>query len=419
MSRMARKWWSSSIFLVALTLLTACGGHQSSPQSWAERLQQDPAPDSIAFRYARLIHVEQRDDCRIVYIDNPWKPGKTLHTYVLVDRGEGEGVRGQNNPLTPHPSPLTTQQTVVRVPLQRSVVFTSVHCALLDQLQATAQVAGVADLKYIKVPFVQEGVKSGTLADCGDGMSPLVEKIIDAGADAILLSPFENSGGYGRLEDIDIPIIECAEYMETSPLARAEWMRFYGMLYGKEKEADSLFREVETRYDTLRQLATTGGSHPSPLTSHPSPLTSHPSPLTSHPSVVMDKMAGSVWYVPGGRSTIGQMLADACAEYPWADDNHSGSLQLSFETVLERAGHCQLWLLRYDSPQPLTLSALLSEKDGYRMMKAKDIYACNVSTSMFYEETPFRPDLLLQDFIKILHPNIPNLPPLRYYQKVE
>jgi iron complex transport system substrate-binding protein len=99
--------------------------------------------------------------------------------------------------------------------------------------------------------------------------------------------------------------------------------------------------------------------------------------------------------------------------------------------VLERAGHCQLWLLRYDSPQPLTLSALLSEKDGYRMMEtvktplpsrdgaggtpAYGVYACNVSTSMFYEETPFRPDLLLQDFIKILHPDIPNLPPLRYY----
>ena len=397
---MARKWLSNSILLLALTLLTACGGKRA-PQSWAERLQQEPAPDSIDFRYARLIHVEQRDDCRIVYIDHPWKTGKTLHTYVLV----------------PHTATVSQPQgTVVRVPIQRSVVFTSVHCALLDQLQATAQVTGVADLKYIKVPYVQEGVKAGTIVDCGDGMAPLVEKIIDAGTDAILLSPFENSGGYGRLEDIDIPIIECAEYMETSPLARAEWMRFYGMLYGKEKEADSLFHEVETRYHALRQLAVDGGS------------TSDTNTLTARPSVVMDKMAGSVWYVPGGRSTIGQMLADAGADYPWADDPNSGSLQLSFETVLERAGHCQLWLLRYDSQQPLTLNALLSEKDGYRMMNAvkssisshqsstpTGIYACNVSTSMFYEETPFRPDLLLQDFIKILHPDIPNLPPLRYY----
>ena len=383
-------------FSVALILLTACGG-QRPPQSWAQRLQETPAPDSLVFRYARLIHVEQREGCRVVYIDNPWKPGYGLHTYVLVsyDAPLPEDIPGG---------------TVVRTPLRRSVVFTSVHCALIDQLQATDQVASVADLKYIKVPFVQEGVKSGRIADCGDGMSPVVEKIIDTEADALLLSPFENAGGYGRMEDINIPIIECAEYMEASPLARAEWMRFYGMLYGKEPEAERLFIEVETNYRALMQQAATA---------------------SDRPSVLVDKMAGSVWYVPGGRSTIGQMLRDANASYAWADDMHSGSLQLAFETVLERAGESDLWLLRYDSPTPLTLSQLISEKDGYRMVRpvqlslasyssplTSRVYGCNVTTSMFYEETPFRPDLLLQDFIKILHPDIPNLSPLRYYHEI-
>ena len=375
------------LFLLTIVLLTACGG-QRPPQSWAERLQESPAPDSLVFRYARLIHVEQREGCRVVYIDNPWMQGKDLHTYVLV----------------PYDAPLPDDLpggTIVRTPLRRSVVFTSVHCALIDQLQATAQVAGVADLKYIKVPFVQEGVQSGRIADCGDGMSPVVEKIIDTEADALLLSPFENAGGYGQMEDINIPIVECAEYMEMSPLARAEWMRFYGMLYGKEKEAEQLFAQVETNYTTLKQQAAT---------------------VADRPSVLVDKMAGSVWYVPGGRSTIGQMLSDANADYPWADDTHSGSLQLAIETVLERAGESDFWLLRYDSPTPLTMLQLLSEKDGYRMVRSVEnerVYGCNVTTSMFYEETPFRPDLLLQDLIKILHPDIPNLPEPRYYHKIE
>ena len=397
------------LFSIALLLLTACGG-QRPPQSWAERLQESPAPDSLVFRYARLIHVEQAEGYRVVYIDNPWKPGKGLHTYVLVsyDAPVPENIPGG---------------TLVRTPLRRSVVFTSVHCALIDQLQATAQVAGVADLKYIKVPFVQQGVSSGRIADCGDGMSPVVEKIIDTEADAILLSPFENAGGYGRMENIGIPIIECAEYMEASPLARAEWMRFYGMLYGQEALAEQLFIKVETDYMALKQQAATA---------------------ERRPSVLVDKMAGSVWYVPGGRSTIGQMLRDANADYPWADDTHSGSLQLAFETVLERAGESDFWLFRYDSPTPITLSQLLSEKDGYRMMRpvrsasmsggmahsvpvsvsggspaGNRVYGCNVTTSMFYEETPFRPDLLLQDLIKILHPDIPNLPEPRYYHKVK
>ena len=375
------------LFLLTIVLLTACG-EQRPPQSWAERLQESTAPDSLVFRYARLIHVEQREGCRVVYIDNPWMQGKGLHTYVLV----------------PYDAPLPDDLpggTIVRTPLRRSVVFTSVHCALIDQLQATAQVAGVADLKYIKVPFVQEGVQSGRIADCGDGMSPVVEKIIDTEADALLLSPFENAGGYGQMEDINIPIVECAEYMEMSPLARAEWMRFYGMLYGKEKEAEQLFAQVETNYTALKQQAAT---------------------VADRPSVLVDKMAGSVWYVPGGRSTIGQMLSDANADYPWTDDTHSGSLQLAIETVLERAGESDFWLLRYDSPTPLTMLQLLSEKDGYQMVRSVEnerVYGCNVTTSMFYEETPFRPDLLLQDLIKILHPDIPNLPEPRYYHKIE
>ena len=289
----------------------------------------------------------------------------------------------------------------MRVPLQRSVVFTSVHAALLEQFGATRQVAGVADRKYMKVPYIQEGVTTGRIIDCGDGMSPVIEKIIDANADAILLSPFENSGGYGRLEDIDIPLIECAEYMEQSPLARAEWLRFYGLLYGCQHKADSLFALVDSNYHALKQLAKTS---------------------TVHRSVLMDKQTGSVWYVPGGQSTIGQMLQDAQSNYPFADDEHSGSLALPFEAVLEKAGEADVWLFRYDAPQPITRQQLLSEQPGYpqlRPMREDQLYGCNVTTSMFYEETPFRPDLLLQDFIHILHPDIPNLPSLRYYHKVE
>ena len=125
------------------------------------------------------------------------------------------------------------------------MIFTTVHCAMLQSLGREDCIAGVADLKYIKIPWVHQQVKEGRIVDVGEGMSPVIEKIIDNRPDAILLSPFENSGGYGKLEDIDIPIVECAEYMEESPLARAEWLRFYGLLFGCEHEADSLFAVVE------------------------------------------------------------------------------------------------------------------------------------------------------------------------------
>ena len=373
-----------SILSIAVSLIS-CGG-KFTPATNDEG-------DTLVFKYARMIHVVQHEGYTDVTIDNPWKEGRVLHRYRLVPASAAA--------TEPQLTGKDDGFTLVRVPLQRSVVFTSVHAALLQQLGASRQVAGVADLKYMKVPYVREGVARGTIEDCGDGMSPVIEKIIDAEADAILLSPFENSGGYGRLEDINIPLIECAEYMEQSPLARAEWIRFYGLLYDRQRQADSIFAIVDSNYGLLKKVATTS---------------------RINPTVLMDKQTGSVWYVPGGRSTIGRMLQDARCNYPYAADEHSGSLALPFESVLEKCGEADVWLFRYDSEQPMTRARLMTEQPGYqqlRPVKTGRLYGCNVMTSMFYEESPFRPDYLLQDFIQILHPDIPNLLPLRYYQKVE
>ena len=137
-------------------------------------------------------------------LNNPWKEGMTLHRYLLVP----DSINPQDISLTSHHSPLTS--TIVRTPLSRSVIFTTVHCAMLMSLDKEDCISGVADLKYIKIPWIQEQVKAGRIMDVGEGMSPMVEKIIDQRPDALFLSPFENSGGYGRLEEIGIPIIECA-----------------------------------------------------------------------------------------------------------------------------------------------------------------------------------------------------------------
>ena len=381
----------SALFLAVL--LSSCGGRQTASADGG---------DTVPFRYAQLLQLVRHDGYTVATIRHPWRQDAVLHRYVLVPAA------------APVPEGFP-EGTVIRTPLRRSVVFTTVHCSLLSMLHREASVAGVADLKYIKAPYVQEGVAAGRIVDCGDGMSPVIEKIIDLHPDALLLSPFENSGGYGQLEEIDIPIVECAEYMEPSPLGRAEWVRFYGLLYGCEHEADSLFALVDSSYHALRHTVMPESRNPV-MSESRNPATA---PKTS---VLVDKVTGSVWYVPGGRSTIGQMLSDAGARYPWASDDRSGSIALPFETVLERAGDCDVWLLRYSGQQPLTRQQLLSEHRGYnqfRSFREGRVYGCNVEQSMFYEDSPFRPDLLLSDFIKILHPDIPDLPALRYYHKVE
>ena len=364
--------------LTSLTLLS-CGSRTSGFQVGG---------DSVQFKYATLPSIVAYDGFTVVTLANPWKDGKALHTYVLVPRDQKLPVH-------------LPKGTVIRTPLEKAVVFTTVHCALLMDLGCRDKIAGVADLKYIKIPWIQQQARNGLIVDCGDGMSPVIEKIIDLHPDAILLSPFENSGGYGKLEDIDIPLVECAEYMEVSPLARAEWMRFYGLLFGCQKKADRLFEQVDENYNDLKKRAQKAGRGR---------------------SVVMDKQVGSVWYVPGGRSTIGQMIADAGGRYPWEDDEHSGSLSLPFETVLEEAFDTEAWMFRYDGDKAITPSQFLAENDGYNQFRAfqtGELYGCNVRTSRFYEESPFHPDRLLSDFIQILHPEMKGLAPLRYYKKIE
>lgn len=368
--------------MVALVLasLCSCTGASTSGHS--------AQGDTLSLKYASNLSIIKHDDYTIVNLKNPWKEGKLLHTYILVPR-ESE-----------LPADLP-KGTIIRTPVERAVVFTTVHCSLLMTLGKGNHIVGVADLKYIKIPWIQEQCKKGVIADCGEGLSPVVEKVIDINPDVLLLSPFENSGGYGKLDELGIPIVECAEYMETSPLGRAEWMKFYGLLLGEEPQTENLFAEVDSSYNALKNLAKTS---------------------KIKRSVIVDKVTGSVWYVPGGKSTIGQMLVDAAGIYPFAGDTHSGSLSLPLEAVLEKGGECDVWLYRYSSDRFMTMNELLSEKPAYKQLRAYqtgEIYGCNVEKTLFYEQTPFRPDYLLSDFIQILHPDLNGLHPLRYYFKIK
>jgi iron complex transport system substrate-binding protein len=388
-----RKSFNCYITLFAVLLLL-CSCFRSGKGDLALNQQ-----DSI-ITAARLLSMQRTADYTLVTVADPWKGG-VLHRYVLVPR----------DAQLPGDLP---EGTVVRTPVKNALVYSSVHTSLMGELGALDALRGVVDKQYFIDSAVVAGVAAGTIADCGNSMNPTVERVIDMQPDAILLSPYQDAS-YGQIAKMDIPLIECADYLEYDPLGRAEWVRFYGLLYGCEHEADSLFALVDSSYHALRHTVMPESRNPVMSESrHP-----NTAPKTS---VLVDKVTGSVWYVPGGRSTIGQMLSDAGARYPWASDDRSGSIALPFETVLERAGDCDVWLLRYSGQQPLTRQQLLSEHRGYnqfRSFREGRVYGCNVEQSMFYEDSPFRPDLLLSDFIKILHPDIPDLPALRYYHTVE
>jgi iron complex transport system substrate-binding protein len=362
--------------LVILLLLASCKGNKTN------RILT--GGDTIHFKYAENIEMVSYPQFIMVNLKNPWHSGTNLHTYVLTrDKNVSSPELG----------------TIVKIPLQRSVVFNTAHASLIEMLGATDYLKGVCDAKYMNLPDIHNRMshKDKRIIDCGNSMSPDIEKIIDLKADAILLSPFENNGGYGKLEEIGIPLIECADYMETSALGRAEWMKFYGVLFGCEQKADSLFKEVETNYMQLKEQAK----------------------LSSiKRSIITERMTGSTWYVAGGKSSVGRLIADAQGIYAWKDDNHSGSLALPFETVLDKAGDADIWIFNVNGTYPMTYQRLSSEFHGYTSMKAfqqRQIYTVNSMNVPYFEEVSFRPDWLLRDYIILLHPDI-QMGELKYFK---
>ena len=370
-----------SLFLTAvLPILASCKG------SGTVTVLENAA--SIDMKYASLLTLQEGDGFIWAQIKNPWDTTKVLHSYVLVPKGQD----------TPGNLP---QGEVIRTPLSHSLFYTSIHVSLIDELGAYNVISGVCDQQYMHIEQVRKDIESGKIVDCGMSQTPDMEKIMDLAPDAILLSPFENSGTYGKLGSMGIPIIECADYMETGALGRAEWMRFYGLLVGKRETADSLFAAIESDYNRLKTLV---------------------KDVKQKPTVVCGKKFGASWHVAGANSTIGQLVADAGGDYVFSNEPATGSVPYAPEKVFDRAQSADLWLFKYRQEVPLTYEQLAQEWNNYAEMNAfkkHNVYGCNLFKVDYYEETPFHPNLLLRDYICIFHPEVLENSQARYFTRIE
>ncbi len=415
--------------LLALLVLTACQGGKTTAGEAEEG-------DTLKMKYAKLLTIVKHgekgtaslnndaEDADYQYAEvnvaNPWKAGTLLHRYILIPKGK-EGDETVARLALQRTSGMGCTTDTVRTPVERSAVFIAPHCQLMYEMGCQQAIRGVCDLDYINIPDVRKRAASAgnaaagktsagnSIVDCGSSMAPDIERIIALNPEAILLSPFENSGGYGKLDKLHIPIIEAADYMESSPLGRAEWMKFYGMLFGNEEgksngisgscepKEDSLFAKIEKEYLKLKAEA---AGYPKGL------------------SILTERKTGNVWYVPGGQSTIGILLKDANARYIFEDDEHSGSLAMSPEQILAKGKQVDVWAFKYFGGAPLSQAQLLQEYDGYKALAAfsrGNIYQVDTSTVPYFELTSFHPELLLREFIILAHGE--RFGKLKFYKK--
>lgn len=373
---MRRTWLLIPLFALLGLLLSSCGGRQSTARPELK------ATDTI--RYARNIHIEYFDDYVSVRIRDPWDTLRQRQHYVLVDRTK------------PLPAALPEGGIVIRIPVEKAVIYTSVHTAIAEELGALDRVCGVCEPEYITSPVVLERIADGRIADLGVSTSPNVEKIIDIGTEMIIASPFENSG-YGSAEKLGIPIVEAADYMENHPLGRTEWVLFYGLLLGEREAAEQVFARTEAHYNELKALA---------------------AQVEYRPSVVLERRYGNSWAVPAGESYIGVMHADAGADYVFRYLKGARSVHFTFESVFDQAGDADFWFLKYDTRAPLTYRLLAQEYEPYanfRAWKEHRVYACNTITSTYYDDITLHPDRVLEDLIAIYHPELLPGHVQRYY----
>lgn len=340
-----------------------------------------------AMRHAELLAMSDSAGHICAHIANPWKRGRLLCRYHICSTASTGCDDLKGNGYT------------VCGTFKRVIVTSNCHAKLLSTLGLDSCIAGVCESEYITDSVILKGIRDGRIADCGNSMHPDIEKIIELSPDAFMVTPFEESG-LGQLEKLDIPFIECADYMETSPLGRAEWMRFYGRLFNAAEKADSMFRAIETRYDSLKEIV---------------------SQTVSRPVVMVDLKGSSAWYVPGGNSTVGHLIEDAGGNYIFSDIRKNGSVPQSFETVFDKGSESDIWLLKNSTTKPLTYRLL--EKDcsyysHFRPFAEHNIWVCDVMDVPYFEETAFHPDLLLEEMISIFHPET-GAAGGRYYHPLE
>jgi len=351
-----------------LFLLVSCS-HKTAKTDNGE------AVDSLKLKYAEGFSVRNFEHYKEVVVYSPWVKGTEYARYYLVTDAKIKTPAGG---------------VKVKIPLETLVSTSVTHFEFLSLLGEVETITGVCSPKIIYNPAILKRVGEGEIADLGDAFNINVEKTLQLKPQAVMMSGYNQNDPYAaRVSQAGIPVLFNNEWMETSLLARAEWIKFVAVFYGKEKAADSIFADVEKRYNELRDKAKA---------------------VTHKPNIMAGSNFRGTWYMPAGRSFMGKLFADAGARYFYASDTTTGSLPLNVETVLKNFSQTDVWLnCSYSSMSDLVKAD--AKNALFNPAKKLQVYNFNKrllpsTANDFWESAVARPDLLLGDVIAILHPDI-------------
>ena len=352
----------------------------------------DYFPEQATVTYADGFTVEYFNNYKVVTVAAPWLGAEDSATYLLVQCG------------TPTPEGFDDAVTI-EVPIDSFVSLSTTYLPYLDAFGKLDTLVGVDSGSFAYNPNVQDKLAAGELAEIGSGSTVNVETALELEPDVIMTSASGSADfdTHPKLEEVGLTVVLNADYLDVTPLGRAEWGKFIAVLYNEEAQAETLFNEVVTEYEELSQLA---------------------ADVTERPTVFANTPFEGTWYMPGGQSYTAQLFRTAGADYLWGEDESTSTLFLDFESVFDQAAEGDYWLnLGFVS----TLADLEASDERFADFAAfqngnvynYDLRSNEFGGNDFFESAAANPQLVLADLIKIFHPDLLPDHELVYYRPVE
>jgi iron complex transport system substrate-binding protein len=360
------------IALISLLLsLSACEKKGNTTS-----LSETTATNSI--RYASGLSIQKNQGFSVVTVRNAWPEAKQNFTYILKEK---KGIV---------PDSLQKYPTIA-VPLQSIVVTSTTNIPFLEMLGVEKKLVGFPHTDYISSPKTRQLIDAGQVKNIGQNEKLDTEQLIDLNPNLIVAFGIDNSNPtIDNLQKSGLKVLIQADWMEQTPLGKAEWIKLYGALFGKEKEAEVLFNDIVKSYKETLALV--------------------PQKKTN-PTVLYGSMYQEQWFVAKGDSWVAQFLKDAKSNYLWSSTRGTGSLPLPFEKILEKAQNADYWIATGSFKNLAELQASNPHYQQFDALKNKNLYTFEnkhgaTGGTIYYELAASRPDLVLKDYIKIFHPEL-------------
>ncbi len=342
--------------------------------------------------YSQLFTIKKHSHYKEIVIASPWIDGEIYAQYILIPK------------RAKVPENLPNKAIIIRTPVDNIVTLSTPHIGLYDKLNALDKIIGIATADYVYNQNIKERTKRGVIKEVGSNKDLNIELLVDMNPDMVTTSGFQTPSRPMEIAaQAGIKVVFNIEWMEKSPLARAEWIKFAAAFINKEKEAQKIFDDIVLQYNEVKKLAEN---------------------VNSKPKILIGKKWKGIWNTSGGTSYYANFLRDAGADYYWFQDTSTGTLELSFEEVIDKQLDTDIWINPGNS---VSIADLLASDDRYGLfnpVKQGQVFGYfnkvnSNGVNAYWEKGPIAPHIILSDLIKIFHPDLLPNHELYFFKKLE